>query len=68
MPASPQTQTWLCAGASLTCGHEERDAELAAQHTSPQILQCAPIKRQGATHKHIEDNSKTLQPKQSTDR
>lgn len=49
---------------ALTCGHKEWDAELAAEHTGTQILQRAPIERQGATHQHIEDNSETLQPKQ----
>lgn len=51
------------APSTLTCGHEERDAELAAQHPGPQVLQRAPVERQGAAHQHVEDHAEALRPK-----
>lgn len=40
-----------------TCGHEERDAELAAENTSTQVLQGAAIERERTAHKHVQHHA-----------
>ena len=49
-----------CRSGHLTCGHEERNAELPAQHPRPQVLQRAPVKRQGSADQHIEHHTQAL--------
>lgn len=44
-----------------TCGHEEGDAELAAEDASPQVLQRAAVEGEGAAHQHVEDHAQALQ-------
>lgn len=56
----PRSPLWPAAGDVLTCGHEERDAELPTQHPGPQVLQRAPVKGQGAAHQHVEDDAQAL--------
>lgn len=48
---------------SLTCGHEEGDAEFSAEHPCSQVLQGAPVEGQGPTHQHVQHHTETLHPK-----
>lgn len=57
-PASP-------APCPLTCGHEEGDAELAAEHPRAQVLQGAPVEGQGPAHQHVQHHAEALRPKQT---
>lgn len=50
----------LVLASGLTCGHEEGDAELPAQHPGPQVLEGAAVKRQGTTHQNIQHHAQTL--------
>lgn len=53
------------AACPLTCGHEEGDAEFAAEHPRAQVLQGAPIKGQGPAHQHVQHHAEALHTKQT---
>lgn len=48
--------------AALTCGHEEGNAELAAEHPGPQVLQRAAVEGQSTTHQHVQHHAEALHP------
>lgn len=49
----------------LTRGHEEGDAEFAAEHPRAQVLQGAPVEGQGPAHQHVQHHAEALHPKQT---